>query len=74
MILTEDGRTLTGHYLIREDHLLLLIEKGSRSIETEFLVSAARDRLTYKNGAYYTRAGAPDTPDTAGTVNDAGKL
>jgi hypothetical protein len=34
----------------------LLIDKGSRNIETEFRISAARDRLTYKNGAYYTRA------------------
>lgn len=73
-ILTEDGRKMTGHYLIREDKLLLLIDKGGRSIETEFHISTARDRLTYKNGAYYTRADdskvAPSSVSTTIDVNN----
>lgn len=69
-ILTEDGRNMTGHYLIREDTLVLVIDKAGRSIETEFHISSSRDRLTYKNGAYYTRA---DKPNVVTTANDAKK-
>lgn len=52
---TEDGRTLPGQYQIKQDQLLLLIQVGQRNVETGFTISAARDRLVYKNGAYYTK-------------------
>jgi len=70
-ILAEDGRKMTGHYLIREDKLLLVIDKGGRSVETEFHISTARDRLTYKNGAYYTRTDNSNVAANAvSTVDD----
>lgn len=69
-ILTEDGRRMTGHYLIHENTLVLVIDKGGHSIETQFQISTARDRLTYKNGAFYTRAGSPDA---AASAQDADK-
>lgn len=56
LILTEDGRKMTGSYQVRADQLLLVIDKGGRSIETKFSISRSRDRLTYRNGAFYTRA------------------
>jgi len=68
-ILTVDGRNITGHYLLRDNTLVLVIEKGSRSIETEFHISDTRDRLTYKNGAYYTRADTSNAVSTAKIVN-----
>jgi hypothetical protein len=68
-IFTEDGRQLGGHYLIRKDHLVLVIDKRGRSIETEFRISADKDRLTYKNGAYYTRAAGANSAVRA-TDND----
>jgi len=56
VIMTVSGKELNGIYQINNDQLKMMIAKGTRSIETLFRISTAKDQLIFTNGAYYTRA------------------
>jgi len=52
---TEDGRSLQGLYQIKEDQLIMLVQVGSRNIESIIKISPNRDKLFFSNGAYYMK-------------------
>lgn len=52
---TADARLIKGKYFVRDQNLLLLLEGQGRVIDVQFQISHDRTRLTYQNGAYYTR-------------------
>jgi hypothetical protein len=67
-IATEDGRSLNGVYQIKGDQLIMLVQVGQRSVETQVKISAARDRLIFSNGAYYMRVGDTVVADDQGST------
>lgn len=56
---TADGRSLKGDILLQGNKLLLFIQVGRRSIETQIQISATQDRLIFNNGAYYMKVKDP---------------
>lgn len=52
---TEDNRVVNGIYRIRDDQLVLLLEIKDQVVDVNFDIAPDKSRLTYKNGAYYTR-------------------
>lgn len=54
-IQTVDGRTLQGQYLLEGQQLKVVLKLSRNVVETSFDVNPEKTRLTYENGAYYTR-------------------
>ena len=54
-IKTVDGRTLPGQYVLEGNKLKVVLPLRKKVIETSFAVDPGKQRLTYENGAYYTK-------------------
>lgn len=52
---TVDGRTLPGQYVVEDNKVKIVLPLRKKVVETSFDVDPARQRLTYENGAYYTK-------------------
>ncbi len=54
-IVTEKGDVIRGHFIVKDRFLVMNLLAGRRAVEVTFSLNEDRSRLTYKNGAFYTR-------------------
>ncbi|MFQ5470901.1 MAG: hypothetical protein ACE5EH_11445 [Gammaproteobacteria bacterium] len=54
-IYSENGRIIVGEYLIEGNKVVITLRSQRRDMSVEFNISTAKDRLTYKSGAFYTK-------------------
>lgn len=55
VVQTEDGREIPGKYLIEENQLKMTLATERDVIDVDFMISADKSKLIYKNGAFYTK-------------------
>ncbi len=56
---TEDNRVINGQYRVNGDDLMLVLLVNDKPVEVHFEIAPDHSRLTYGNGAYYTRRASP---------------
>lgn len=56
---TGDNRVITGQYRVNGDDLMLVLLVNDKPVEVHFEIAPDHSRLTYDNGAYYTRRPSP---------------
>ena len=52
---TEDGREISGKYLVNENQLRMTLVTARDIVDVEFTISQDKTKLIYRNGAFYTK-------------------
>lgn len=52
---TENKHIIDGMYQVSNDELLMVLVVNDKPVDVRFEISPDRTRLTYKNGAWYTK-------------------